>query len=168
VKPDEIKPPQLAQKFLTSFLREDLAEEVLGDLDEAFAARVNDTSPRRARLIYYYQVINYCRPFAFRKARSIYFNDISMFRNYFKTGFRNILRNKFFSLINISGMGVSMACFLLIGLFINDEMKFDRHVDEVDTKYRVYNEHFEENGDRKNLAMVPPSLDLLLTLSTLK
>jgi putative ABC transport system permease protein len=156
VKSAETKPPQLAQKVLASFLREDLAEEVLGDLDEAFAARVRETSLRRAKLYYYYQVINYCRPFAIRKARSIYFSDISMFRNYFKTGFRNILRNKFFSLINISGMGVSLACFLLISLFIIDEMKFDRHVAEVDTKYRVYNEHFEDNGNTKNLAMVPP------------
>jgi hypothetical protein len=57
-------PPRLAQRFLTWFLRDDLAEEVPGDLEEKFNARLEKSTPFRAKLNYWYQVFNYLRPFA--------------------------------------------------------------------------------------------------------
>jgi putative ABC transport system permease protein len=67
-------PPHLAQRLLLRFLREDLAEEVQGDLDEKFYATVKKKSLLRAKLNYWYQVMNYLRPFAIRKSSSGYFN----------------------------------------------------------------------------------------------
>jgi putative ABC transport system permease protein len=81
-----------------------------------------------------------------------------MFKNYLKIGFRNLLKNKLFSMINISGMAISIACVLIIGLYIADELKFDRYVDEVDLKFRVYNEHFSEDGTTRKGAMIPPMI----------
>lgn len=48
-----------------------------------------------------------------------------MFNNYFKTAFRNLWRNKTFSLINIFGLALGMACSLLIMLWVNDEYNVD-------------------------------------------
>lgn len=76
-----------------------------------------------------------------------------MFRNYLKIGIRNLAKNKLFSLINISGMAISIASFLIISLFIYDELKFDEYVKDAVLKYRVYNEHFEEE---RNFAVIPP------------
>lgn len=49
-----------------------------------------------------------------------------MFKNYFKTAWRNLLQNKAFSLINIFGLALGMTCSLLIMLWLKDELKKDR------------------------------------------
>ena len=67
-------PPHLATRFLTWFVRDDLAEEVLGDLDEKFLLMAEEKSLFLARLDYWYEVVNYLRPFAIRKSKSKYLN----------------------------------------------------------------------------------------------
>jgi putative ABC transport system permease protein len=79
-----------------------------------------------------------------------------MLRNYLTIGLRNLLKNKLFSVINISGMAISAACFLIIALFVTDEFKYDKHVDDVGLKYRVYAEMFSDDGSVRMGAMVPP------------
>ena len=49
-----------------------------------------------------------------------------MFKNYLKITFRNLLKYKVYSFINITGLAVGMACSILILLWINDELSFDR------------------------------------------
>ena len=61
-----------------------------------------------------------------------------MFSNYFKVAFRNLLRNKSFSLINISGLAVGMASAVLILLWVENEMSFDRFHEKNDRLYEVY------------------------------
>src|SRR5258705_2368902 len=48
-----------------------------------------------------------------------------MFKNYFKTAWRNMLRNKTSSFINISGLSIGIACALLIVIFIKNELSYD-------------------------------------------
>lgn len=67
-----------------------------------------------------------------------------MFRNYFVTAYRNILRHKVFSFINISGLALGITACLLIGLFVYDEYKFDQFIPGGDRVYRVY---YEITGD---------------------
>jgi putative ABC transport system permease protein len=82
-----------------------------------------------------------------------------MLKNYLKIGIRNLLKNKLFSLINISGMAISIASFLIIGLFIYDEFQFDKHVEDHENKYRVYIQSFNEaTGAKKLQAMIPPPI----------
>ncbi|MBS1604655.1 MAG: ABC transporter permease [Bacteroidetes bacterium] len=50
-----------------------------------------------------------------------------MFRNYFKVAWRNLLKSKLYSTINIAGLATGMAVAMLIGLWIYDELSFDRH-----------------------------------------
>src|SRR5678809_848590 len=49
-----------------------------------------------------------------------------MFRNYFKTAWRSLLKNKVSSFINISGLAAGMAVAMLIGLWIGDELSFNK------------------------------------------
>jgi ABC-type antimicrobial peptide transport system permease subunit len=49
-----------------------------------------------------------------------------MFKNYFKTAWRNLKRNRGYSIINIGGLAMGMAAAMLIGLWIYDEMSFNR------------------------------------------
>ena len=50
-----------------------------------------------------------------------------MFRNYFVVAWRNILKSKWYSLINTLGLSIGMAVALLIGLWIWDEVSFDHY-----------------------------------------
>jgi putative ABC transport system permease protein len=60
-----------------------------------------------------------------------------MFRNYLKVAFRNIFRHKAFSLLNISGLAVGMASSILILLWVQHELSFDRfNVHALET-YRI-------------------------------
>jgi putative ABC transport system permease protein len=151
-------PPRLARKVLLSFLRDDLEEEVLGDLDEKFYSTLKTKSLARAKLNYWFQVFNYMRPFAIRKKRSIPMNQYDMLQNYFKIGVRNLLKSKFFSFINIAGMAISMTVFFLIALYIQDELRFDKDISDANLKYRIYNEHFSDDGSTRKGAMVPPMI----------
>src|SRR5688572_26112161 len=81
-----------------------------------------------------------------------------MFKSYITIGFRNLMKNKLFTVINISGMAISIASFLIIALFIYDEMKFDKHIVDSHLKFRVYNEHFDDDGSKRKGAMIPPMI----------
>jgi len=60
-----------------------------------------------------------------------------MFKNYFKTGWRNIKRQKGYSIINIAGLALGMACAILIAIFIHHETSFDRFHKNADRIHRV-------------------------------
>ena len=52
-----------------------------------------------------------------------------MFRNYFKTAWRNLTKHQAYSIINIAGLSVGLAVTMLIGLWIWDEFSFDKNFD---------------------------------------
>jgi putative ABC transport system permease protein len=60
-----------------------------------------------------------------------------MFKNYFKTALRNLWKNKLYTSLNIAGLTFGISCFLLIGLYLFDELTFDRHHSRVNDIYRV-------------------------------
>ncbi len=60
-----------------------------------------------------------------------------MIRNYLKIAWRNLLKNKGFSAINIFGLAVGIACCLLITLYVSDELSFDRFHEKADRIYRT-------------------------------
>ncbi|HEY9197512.1 MAG TPA: ABC transporter permease, partial [Mucilaginibacter sp.] len=60
-----------------------------------------------------------------------------MFKNYFKTAFRNLWRNKVFSIINITGLSVGLGCCMLIFLYAKDELSFDRFHKNVENIYHL-------------------------------
>ena len=62
-----------------------------------------------------------------------------MFKNYFKVAFRNLFRNKGFSIINISGLAVGMASAMLILLWIQNEMSYDQFHEKKDRIYEAWN-----------------------------
>ena len=60
-----------------------------------------------------------------------------MLKNYFKTAWRSFRRNTTFSLLNTIGLSIGMACFLLIVLFVLNEISYDRYNVQADLIYRV-------------------------------
>ena len=60
-----------------------------------------------------------------------------MIRNYFKVAIRNLLRQKGFSFINIFGLALGISCAALIGMWVNDELSYDRFHKGYDQIYRI-------------------------------
>jgi putative ABC transport system permease protein len=130
-------PPRTAQKLLLLFLRSDLSEEVMGDLGERFD-RVNlEKSTFKAKLDYWFQVINYLRPFAIRDKRIQNIMQYSMLQNYFKIGWRNIIKYKAFSAINVFGLALAMSVCMLIILMLADQRRYDAFHEKGDRIYRI-------------------------------
>jgi len=63
-----------------------------------------------------------------------------MLKNYLKIALRNLLRYKGYSLINITGLAVGIACCLLILLYVQDELSYDRYHQKADQIYRLVTE----------------------------
>lgn len=61
----------------------------------------------------------------------------SLFSNYFKIGLRKIKRQKLFSLINIAGLAVGLACCAVIILYVTNELTYDSYHKDVDRIYRI-------------------------------
>ena len=74
-----------------------------------------------------------------------------MLKNYFKTAWRTLTRNKLYSIINIAGLTFGLSCFLLIGLYLFDELTFDQQHQEGERIYRVI-EHRTVNGEATTVA----------------
>ena len=81
-----------------------------------------------------------------------------MMKNYLKIAFRNLMKNKVLSFINIFGLASGIACALLIILFIKDELSFDKFNKDPERIYRVVKDFVNEDGTRLPDATTPPAL----------
>ncbi|HEX8061066.1 MAG TPA: FtsX-like permease family protein [Cyclobacteriaceae bacterium] len=140
-----MKPPLVAQKLLRSVLRDELMEDVLGDLEEKFYKTASRHSAFRAKVNYWFQTINYIRPFALRRRRSNIKTN-GMLNNNLKIGWRHMQRQKMYSAIKIGGFALGIAASLLITLYIKDELSFDTQPQAAHRIYRIYETYTE--GDK--------------------
>lgn len=72
-----------------------------------------------------------------------------MFRNYLKTAWRNLIKNKGYSALNILGLAAGMAVALLIGLWVYNEYSYDRFLPGYEQLYQV-RRNFDNNGETLN------------------
>ncbi len=121
-----MSPPKRALQFLRWFCREDCLEEIEGDLTEIFEKQLK-TAPRNARWSFAWSVVRYFRPEFLKSLRDYYQPDpYGMYKSYFRLGWRNITRNRAYSLINIGGLAVGITAVILTWLWVHDELTFNR------------------------------------------
>ncbi len=136
-------PPVVFRWILKRFLPPYSNTSLLGDLEEEFQFICRESGMKNARRWYRWQFIKSLPSLLFH---SVYWS-VGMFKNYLKITLRNIGRNKAFSLINISGLAIGMACCILILLWIQDELSFDRFHRHANRLGRVIAE-VEYSGQR--------------------
>ena len=137
-------PPKLAQKLLQWFLKNELLEEVTGDLEEKFELDLETYSLSKARRNYWYQVIKYIRPFAIKRSNNSI--KMTMLRHYIKLSWRSILRHKSLSTIKIGGFAIGIAACMLIALYVSHELSYDSYYQDQDQIYRLTNQWLDEDG----------------------
>ena len=79
-----------------------------------------------------------------------------MIKNYFKIAFRNLWRNKGFSAINIIGLAIGIATCLIIMLFVNNELSYDRYNKNADRMVRVFFQGNVQGEKMKESSVMPP------------
>ncbi|MBD3415262.1 MAG: FtsX-like permease family protein [Candidatus Aminicenantes bacterium] len=119
--------------LLRNLVSVDDRENLAGDFEEMYDRIYHQKGKARAVFWYFFQVIIL---FPVCMKNDLYWS-LTMIKNYLKTAFRNIKKFKSYSFINIFGMAMGMACCILIVLFVQDELSFDRYHDKADRIVRL-------------------------------
>ncbi|MEP5613029.1 MAG: ABC transporter permease [Cyclobacteriaceae bacterium] len=136
-------PPKWARKFLQWFCREDFLSEIEGDLFELYYLRTK-SSNRSANLFFIWNVLRSFRPMNLKTTTVL--KSSGMLRNYFKIGFRSLLKDRKFSIINLAGLSLGLSIFLTIMLLVQHELTFDKFHSKSDRIYQVIQEFQNADG----------------------
>lgn len=148
-------PPRLFMSFFRWYCHPKLADHIEGDLLEEYGARLKRSGKGNADLRFIIDVLLLFRRGIIRPAgdyRNL--NNYDMFKSYFKIGWRNLFRNKAYGAINIGGLAIGMAVALLIGLWIHDELNFNKYHENYDRVARVM-QRATVNGETGESKYVP-------------
>ena len=126
-------PPLISRWLLKRFLSPYSKIPLLGDLEEEFYAIRSETGLKSASRWYRWQVL---KSLPSSISHIVYWRT-GMFKNHLKIALRSVGRNKAYSFINISGLAIGMACCILMLLWIQDELSFDRFHRNADRLGRV-------------------------------
>jgi putative ABC transport system permease protein len=125
------RPPRIAEGLLKLLANKRAQSAIIGDLEEEYHA-FRESRGKSFALMWYWKTIIFSLP-------SFLINNvcwsITMFKNYLKITLRNFLRNKLVATINILGLAVGMACFILIALWVQDELSYDKFHTKKDKLY---------------------------------
>ncbi|MEM6698816.1 MAG: ABC transporter permease, partial [Bacteroidota bacterium] len=144
--------------LLQTLLKEELVEEILGDLEEKFQETLKQQSSFRAKLNYWYQTINYLRPFALKNILITEFNPFLMWRHNLLLSLRNFQKDSTTFLINLTGMTIALTCALLIYLWVADELSVDKfHIKDAQL-YQVMKHSTSPQGEIYSFPWTPPPL----------
>jgi putative ABC transport system permease protein len=125
-------------RFLISGFTESYDSYFLwGDIEEVFEQKKESLGILSAHLWLIFQLIKSIPPLI---ADNIIWS-LSMFKNYLKVAYRNIIRNKIYSFINITGLAIGLVCCILIYMFVEYELSFDKHHTNYENIYRVVRQY---------------------------
>jgi len=140
-------PPKLAWRFFRWFCHPRLLDAIEGDLLEEYLSRVEEVGKKKADREFVLDVIKLFRPGIIRPVEgNRQLNTYGMYKSYFKIGWRNLIRSKGYSMINIGGLAIGMMVATLNGLWVWDELSFDRYFDNYDRIAHVAETGHTENG----------------------
>ena len=147
------KPPAFARWILSRVLHPIDRDFVLGDLEENFFYKSDQHGISHATRWYWYQVLRSIPPLV---SRTFYWSAL-MLNNYLRLAFRNLRKQKGYAAINILGLAIGLTCFILIGLFVQFELSYDRFHERAERIYRIEEESAKTVYLGSNQFAVTPS-----------
>ena len=154
--------PKWGLRFFRWFCHPDYVEDIEGDLIENYNRQYKKYGKHKAYWLFLLQVLTLLRPNLIRPIS--FFNHLIhplMFRQDLKVGFRYLLKNKSYSIIKIGGFAIGIAAFLLITLFVNEELSYDQHYTDKNRIYRLLNVD-QGTGDFNKWTAFPAQIGQLL------
>jgi len=132
-------PPKWMDKLLSWICKDDVLENVQGDLHELFYDRVERLGERKAKHLFIRDATGLLRPRLIKKMEGqLKLNQYGMFRNHITSSFRSIKNNLINSLINLFGMGFAISVCLAIALFAIHEFTYDHYHENADRIVRLF------------------------------
>lgn len=141
-------PPKFAIRWLEYLCHPDFLEDILGDLVEEYRFKRTNRSEFATNWWFVLQVAGMMRPSLMRPflASHKLKNKIDMINNYITVGWRSLMKYKTGTTINLLGLSTGMAAFIIIALFVKDELSYDQHHEHADNIFRVTVNNFEGDG----------------------
>ena len=127
------KPPKVARFLLRILSSRERDEAFRGDMEELYFNRSEYQGTWRSRSWYWREVFRSIPRFFIEFFRW----RITMLGNYIKIVFRNMQRHKGYTFINTAGIAVGIACTIIIFLWVQDELSYDRFHQKAERIYRV-------------------------------
>lgn len=141
MKKSATSPPTAFLRLFRWYCHPKMQDYIEGDLFEVYERRVKESGKRKADIRFIIDVLLLFRPGIIRPTQEYnHVNNYSMFRSYFKIGWRNLTRNKGYASINIAGLALSMTCGLLIFTFVKHHLSFDDFHAKPERTYRIVTE----------------------------
>lgn len=131
-------PPKWADWFLHWYCRPELLEDLQGDLYEIFTHVSQTRGARRAGWIYVWLVFRSFRPSAIKLNVKVKNSIFMQSKINLKVAFRVLKRNRSNSLINLLGLTIGISCFILLGLYVKQELSYDHFNSKKDRIYRSW------------------------------
>ncbi len=119
--------------WLVEFLLAPEHDSLIGDMEEEYRDRVRSSGRAFAELFFWFQLLHIVPVLLFQNL----IWSFAMWTNYLKVALRNLLRYKGFSLINIFGLAIGVACCILMFLFVQHELSYDRYHENSSRIFRI-------------------------------
>jgi putative ABC transport system permease protein len=126
-------PPRFSEWILYHLHEKEEREFIIGDLREIYGQVFYSSGNLKANIWYWGQIIRSIRPFLL----NLIYWRICMFTNYLKLAIRHMRRHWGYSLINILGLAIGMACCILIFLWVQHELSYDRFHEKAGDLYII-------------------------------
>jgi putative ABC transport system permease protein len=140
------------ESLLKKLLPEKYRESFIGDLLESYEVR--STSSRiSAKIWLFFQLLSSF----FSLLRKNIRGSVAMFKNYFLMAFRNLKKHRAYTLINVIGLALGLSAAILILLYLQFEISYDRFHENADSIYRVCIRNLREGmSERESPVFTPP------------
>jgi len=136
------RPPRLGRWILSRILPVHLKPTAPGDFEELYRRILVKDGADKAAAWFWRQVLKSTPQFVFTAVHWRF----TMLRNYLKLTMRNMRRRPGFTVVNIGGLSVALACCILALFFIRDEYSFDRFHAHIDRIYEVKSKVWVDEG----------------------
>src|SRR5687767_6450875 len=104
------QPPRFFLRFFQWYCAPKLRDYIEGDLMEVYNERLKESGKRKADIKFIIDVLLLCRPGIIKTSeKNCHVNQFGMFKSYYKIGWRRMIRNKGYSVINIGGLAIGMT-----------------------------------------------------------
>jgi len=151
-------PPNLCKRIFKYFIPEYDWIYFFGGIDEVYCGIRSSKGKFFANVWYWSQLTKSLPSLYLKKSGGFFF----MLKNYFKTGIRTLLRHKGYSALNILGLAVGLAVCILIFLWVQDELGYDRFHTNADRIYRVIEHEELSSGEVLSYSQQGPALAPIL------
>ncbi len=155
------KPPKLAERFFKWYCRNELADSILGDLEEQFYYNLENHGITKAKLYYWLNTFTFINRYTLRRRSMGKYKSGglgTMLFHHLLISYRNLSRHKVFTIINVFGLVIGLASCLLIAGFLNNELSYDKFHEESENIYRINHFFVDNSGTITKMANTAPAL----------